>query len=284
MAIQFSRVVTTQAERVAERFAARNVPLREFGDAASPLIMAHNFRLRGRPFGPHPHAGFSVLSYVFEDSAASLRSRDSLGHDITMGAGGVVWTQAARGLVHHEIAADHTAHLHGLQCFVNMASKNKVAAPRVMWLEPGAVPEWHGRAGDRVRIAVGSYEGLSSPLEPIERFDFFDMYLQREVPLHLRPGWNTLIYVLEGIAIVHADGRDLQIGAEHVVAIRGEGTRAAIQSSPSAHVVIMAGAAIREPVLASGPFIMSTQAEMEDALRRYHAGDMGDLAPLPDEE
>ena len=55
------------------------------------------FRVTGRPFPPHPHAGFSAVTYVLEDSEGKLRSRDSLGNDLVTGPGGIVWTQAGSG-------------------------------------------------------------------------------------------------------------------------------------------------------------------------------------------
>ena len=45
---------------------------------------------------------------------------------------------------------------------------------------PSRVPEWRSGAGDRIRIVVGSYEGLASPLVPAEPFNLLDVALRRE--------------------------------------------------------------------------------------------------------
>jgi redox-sensitive bicupin YhaK (pirin superfamily) len=62
---------------------------------------------------------------VFEDSKAALRSRDSLGEDVVVGPGGIVWTEAGRGVMHEELPASDDE-LHGLQIFVNLSAKNKL--------------------------------------------------------------------------------------------------------------------------------------------------------------
>jgi redox-sensitive bicupin YhaK (pirin superfamily) len=82
------------------------------------------FRVTGRPFPPHPHAGFSAVTYVLEDSEGKLRSRDSLGNDLVTGPGGIVWTQAGSGLIHEELPADSNRELHAVQVFVNLSSRN----------------------------------------------------------------------------------------------------------------------------------------------------------------
>ena len=61
-----------------------------------------HYRMSGPTFAPHPHAGFSAVSYVFEDSKGGLRNRDSLQHDLVIEPGAMVWTQAGSGVVHDE--------------------------------------------------------------------------------------------------------------------------------------------------------------------------------------
>lgn len=49
-------------------------------------------------FPPHPHAGFSAVTYLFEDSGGALVNRDSLGDRSRIEPGALHWTQAARGI------------------------------------------------------------------------------------------------------------------------------------------------------------------------------------------
>src|SRR5271165_5517593 len=87
MAIQFSNVLAAKPWGKGEVFSAKGVNLYELGERASPIVVLDDFRVRGRPFGPHPHAGFSAITYVFEESQGGVRSRDSLGNDVEVRAG-----------------------------------------------------------------------------------------------------------------------------------------------------------------------------------------------------
>jgi hypothetical protein len=90
-------------------FSANSIGLHDLDERASPAAVLDDFRVRGRPFGPHPHAGFSALTY---------------------GPGGIVWFQAARGAMHREFPAEQGRELHGAQVFVKLGGKDKFIAPR----------------------------------------------------------------------------------------------------------------------------------------------------------
>jgi len=279
MTIAFSSVIASRPRSIGDIFSVRSLDLREMESLASPIIVLDNFRVSGQPFGPHPHAGFSAVTYVFEDSPGSLRSRDSLGNDIVVGPGGIVWTQAGSGVMHEELPAEADRELHGLQVFVNLSAKNKLAKPQVLMLNSVDVPEWESDAGERVKVVVGTFDGVSSSLAPIEAFSLLDIHLQREVTFSLENGNNAIVYVITGSVRAHADGGECRLDTERAVALRGEG-RVTLRASESAHVVVLSGTDIQEPVVSHGAFIMNDRSQIEAAVKRYNAGDMGHLAPL----
>jgi pirin-like protein len=105
----------------------------QLGGLASPVLVFDDFRVRKLPFSPHPHAGFSAVTYVLEDSQRGLRSRTSLGNDIVVGPGGIVWTQAGRGVIHEEAPADadreQSSHVEHSSCGVT-EQRYRTAVPR----------------------------------------------------------------------------------------------------------------------------------------------------------
>jgi redox-sensitive bicupin YhaK (pirin superfamily) len=280
MAIKFSPIIEAKSWGTGDGFSAKGFNLYERGEQASPVAVLDDFRVSGRPFPPHPHAGFSALTYVFEDSESGVRSRDSLGNDVVVGPGGIVWFQAAQGALHQEVPAEIGRELHGAQIFVNLSSKNKLAAPLTRWLASDAVPGWPSKNGDRVRVVVGSYEDVSSPLVPVEPFNLLDVTLQREISFGVQNGHYGLVYVLEGSVLVRADGCEQRLPGAHGLALRGGEGRATIEAVEPAHFLILSGAEIREPVLVDGPFIMNERSQIETAIARFRAGEMGNLAPL----
>ena len=106
-----------------------------------PFINLDDFRMSEPTFPPHPHAGFSAVTYMFEDSAGAFTNRDSLGDHSRIGPGSLHWTQAAAGMMHEEIPEQRGLVCHGLQMFVNLRSDHKNAAPRAFHVDAAAVPE-----------------------------------------------------------------------------------------------------------------------------------------------
>ncbi len=278
MPIQFSPAIPARERGQGRSFSVRSIDLEGLGMRASPLAVLDDFRVRGQPFGPHPHAGFAAVTYVFEDSQASLRSRDSLGGDTTVGPGGIVWTQAGSGVIHEELPAQVGRELHGLQVFVNVSAKNKLTAPQVFKLHGAEVPEWRNGTGDRLRVVVGAFDGIESPLVPAEPFTLLDVKLQHEISFDLPAGHSALVYAPSGSTFAKADGRIREVAGGHALALQGSG-RVSFEAIRQAHMVILSGPEIHEPVFMDGPFIMNDRAQSEAALARYRAGAMGSLAP-----
>ena len=76
------------------------------------------------------------------------------------------------------------------------------------------------------------------------------------------------------------NGREQQVAGEHALALYGSGGRVRFEAVHPAHLLMLSGAEIREPVLAQGPFIMNERSQIEAAVARYRTGAMGHLEPL----
>lgn len=279
MSIRFSPMVSSRRRNHGGTFSLKAIGLHDLAEVASPVRVLDDFRVRGQPFSPHPHAGFSSVTYVFGDSEGSLRSRNSLGNDVVVGPGGIVWTQAGSGIIHHEIPADERE-LHGLQLLVNLSAKNKLVEPRVLRLQAADVPEWSSDAGDRVRVVVGAFEGRLSPLVPPEPFTFLDIQLRHRVPFDLPAGHHVLVYLVAGAVALRAGKNDRKMAGGHTIALHGSGGRVIIEALVPAHLIVLSGPDMHEPVVMDGPFIMNEPAQIVAAIARYRAGEMGHLAPL----
>ena len=89
------RLLQAQRHRIGTGFQAEG--WREPLALLDPFLMVDHFRMREAAFAPHPHAGFSAVTYLFDDSATGLVSRDSLGGEHAIAPGGLHWTLAGRG-------------------------------------------------------------------------------------------------------------------------------------------------------------------------------------------
>ncbi len=105
-----------------------------------PFLALTDFHMTEPTFAPHPHAGFSAVTYMFRDSAGSFRNRDSLGDESVIEPGALHWTQAGAGMMHEEIPIEPGLDCHGLQLFVNLRSEHKLAPPRAFHVSAADVP------------------------------------------------------------------------------------------------------------------------------------------------
>lgn len=280
MPIEISPLLPTINASLGAGFSANRILTAQVAALMQPVMGMDHFLMSEVTFAPHPHAGFSALTYVFENSPGAIRSRDSLGNDFEMGPGGVILTQAARGVVHDERPAKVGTAVHGVQIFVNLSAKNKGLTPRVFRLEGADVPVWSDAHGNRVRVPLGQYGGVKSPILPAEPFNLLDITLKEQLELPVEAGWNTVLYVLTGEVEVSAEGETATVSGSQAIALHGDGA-ALVQAKSPAHVLVMAGLAHDEPVVSYGPFIMNTEAQIQEAVYRFQQGGMGHLDPLP---
>jgi quercetin 2,3-dioxygenase len=226
-------------------------------------------------FPRHPHRGFETVTYVI---AGAVEHGDSLGNRGRLTAGSLQWMTAGRGIIHSEMPKrgdERSTELHALQLWVNLPRSAKMTAPRYQDIAPGRVPEVGG--GARVRVLAGQRAAATGPVDGVVAAPvMLDVTLARgeqlahELPL----AHSAFVYGLDGVAIVGSGRTPLSRGD---LAVLGPGP-VALVSAPSepARVLIVAAAPIREPVARRGPFVMSTEAELDRAFEDYRAGRLTD--------
>ncbi|MES2743553.1 MAG: pirin family protein [Pseudomonadota bacterium] len=230
---------------------------------------------RGLPFGPHPHRGFETVTFILQ---GELMHSDSAGHDSVIEGGGVQWMTAGSGLVHAELSPERFkrdgGELEILQLWLNLPSRLKMTAPRYIGLQSDAiarVPTADGRAV--LHLVAGRHGGQSGPVAPLT--DVFLSWIALEDGAQLSfdglARRNVLLYVVSG-AIDLAGKR---VPAFTLAELDGQGDGLAFQARGPAVVLFGHAPPIGEPVVAHGPFVMNTRAEIEQAVRDYHSGLFG---------
>ena len=281
MRMNFSPVAAARFVRHGGNFSVHRLALERLGEGIHPIMGFDHFVMGGPTFAPHPHAGFSAVTYVFEDSRGGMRNRDSMGHDIAVLPGELVWTQAGRGVIHDEAPATPGAPVHGLQLFVNLSARNKDLAPEVFHVAKAKIPTLTDARGNRTRIVAGSYGPIASPMKSAEPFDFFDVHVRGEWTWQVPAGRSVLVYVLDGkLKVVGSDGQEQPLEDHEAVGIRengGVGEALRLQAGAGAHVLVLSGVDPQEPIAVYGPFIMNSESELARAYERYQSGQMGRL-------
>jgi redox-sensitive bicupin YhaK (pirin superfamily) len=244
-----------------------------------PLLAITDFHMTQPTFAPHPHAGFSAVTYMFRDSPGSFRNRDSLGDESMINPGDLHWTQAAHGMMHEEIPTEAGIDCHGMQLFVNLRAEHKHAVPQAFHLLAADIRSVEPSPGVLVRVVTGAAFGIASPLDglltPITLLDI-DIAPNTATYIPVAAKDRAVTLINNGSVIV--GGIELQRLA--VASLDGPSEQIEITAGTTgASLLILSGTPIEEPVLFGGPFCMNTQADIDDARHRYTRGDMGHLTP-----
>ncbi len=222
-----------------------------------------------RGFPTHPHRGFETVTYMLR---GAMEHKDSLGHAGHLGPGSAQWMTAGRGIVHSEMpnASDG---IWGFQLWVNLPRAQKMTRPRYQDIAPELVREV-GVDDAAVRIVAGEAGGARGPVEGIVTAPLMlDVRLPpRGRSRHpIAPTHNAFLYVIEGDATVGA--ARLTAGQ---VALLGEGAGVELASTEGGRVLLFAAHPIGEPVARRGPFVMNTEAELDQAADDYRTGRLVD--------
>ncbi|WP_027250999.1 pirin family protein [Photobacterium halotolerans] len=155
--------VITSSRLITHGSQFRAYSLRDEANLLDPFIGVDHAWMSGPTFPPHTHAGLSAVSYPFLDSETGIDNRDSLGTRNLIKPGGLHWTAAGSGIVHEEIPAEPDKTVHSLQIFIDLPDDKKNMAPQPFILEAETVPSVKV-PGARIRVPVGSYGDITSPL------------------------------------------------------------------------------------------------------------------------
>jgi redox-sensitive bicupin YhaK (pirin superfamily) len=254
-------------------FGLRHLP----GFSLDPFLSLDDFVMSVPTFPPHPHAGFSAVTYMLESSPGAFTNRDSLGDRSRIGPGAIHWTQAGRGMMHEEIPEHPGTDCHGVQMFVNLGSAHKSAPPRALHADREQIPELV-QAGARARVLAGELGGLRSPLEGLlTPVLFLDVHLDAgaELRIPLDPASNAFLLTVAGGGAVGP----VALGPHTAVGLAADGDEIDLRGGPKGlELLVCAGRSIGEPVVFGGPFAMTHRDEIEQAHARFERGEMGRLS------
>lgn len=215
-------------------------------------------------FPSHPHRGFITLTYMLD---GHMEHQDSMGNQGDLRAGGAQWMKAASGVIHSEMPKQTEGLMRGFQLWINLPSSEKMSEPAYQELTPGAIPSVEA-SGLRVRVLSGEYGDVKGPIDdPNTHVVYLDVSLEPGARFeHDLPASHTaFVNVFEGMARV--GDTDLP---RHHLAVLGEGERVVVAAGESgARFILVAGRPIGEPVVQYGPFVMTSSAEIEQAMRDY---------------
>lgn len=268
-------------------------------DYGAPKIFPPTSKKLG--VGQHPHRGFETVTIAFQ---GEIEHSDNKGNTGVIGPGDVQWMTAARGIVHEEHHSRKFAKEGGTlemcQLWVNLPAAHKmnkahyqpimsadIPVVDLVCVDGAEAPEaavdvdgssssssssTPAEARSTARVIAGSYNGVAGPATthtPIEVWDVELNSKKKTFQLDTPTGHNTLVFVRRGAVEIAGE----KLGLADVAILSKTGTSIHVKAAEkNTKLLVLSGQPIDEPIAARGPFVMNTQAELQQAVRDYQSG------------
>lgn len=260
-------------QRRSTHHSARMVISPEKPEDTSPfLLMAEDWFAPPAGFPTHPHRGMETVTFVVE---GQMLHEDHTGASGVLDAGDVEFMTAGSGVLHSEMPGP--AGVHSLQLWLNLPARLKSVPAKYTNLGRKNAPV-HREPGVEVRVyagRVGAAAVAHGSTWPITLADV-SMAESAVFELLIPSGDRMFAYVLAGEAALGANRRSVhteQVAwAELTTEGNGGGDTLRIEAVSATRLLVYCSPVIEEPVVMGGPFVMNTEAQIEQAYADLRAG------------
>ncbi len=233
-------------------------------------------------FPQHPHRGFETVTIV---RRGLIDHSDSLGATARFGRGDVQWLTAGKGISHCEMfplvdnAAPNPVEL--FQIWLNLPKADKLVDPHFTMLWDDKIPRHveTDASGKQTELTViaGTIGDARAPSPPpsswASRVDsdvaIWSIRMQPGATFTLPPakaGTNRVLYFFRGARLEIAD----RTVTKACGLVLEPAVPTQLTAGPDAvELLLLQGRPIGEPVVAHGPFVMNTRAEIQQAFADY---------------
>jgi redox-sensitive bicupin YhaK (pirin superfamily) len=247
------------------------------------LVLMEDWMREPGGFPDHPHRGIETVTFVLD---GELHHADNRGNSGVLGADDVQWMTAGRGIIHAELPnEDHSSHT--LQLWLNLPSASKMVESAYQdLLATSSIALEDDRA--RIRLISGAIEGVHAATVNQTPVQYLDVRLGEEghgrVTLPVPAAHNGFVLVLEGEVAIGADATAATPGQVAWLDFPSKSASGIstldLRAEAPVRVLVVSGLPIREPVVAYGPFVMNTEAEIVQAYNDFHSGKFGGPTPV----
>jgi redox-sensitive bicupin YhaK (pirin superfamily) len=256
------------------------------GEFFNPFLVFHhgkavadkNIPTHLQGVGPHPHRGFSPVSFIYK---GGVHHQDSRGNNHVVYEGGTQWTSAGMGIIHSERMPEdileHGGEQELLQVWINTPAANKMEQPKYYPASKSETPTiTTGDGLTTIRIPAGELncvKGIIPTHTPVNTF-MGEMKKGGSFTFNLPSNHNTLLYVLEGEMKIN---KTEKLSSKQLALFNNDGDSFTVEATTNSLFFVGSGEPINEPIASHGPFVMNTETEIMEAFRDYKMGKMGVL-------
>lgn len=239
-------------------------------------------------FPAHPHCGFETVTIVRK---GLVDHSDSLGAAGRFGNGDVQWMTAGKGVQHSEmfplLNRDKENPFELFQIWLNLPRKKKFAPPHFAMLWSESIPVHVEKDGfgksTTITIIAGVLGDVHAPSPAPDSWAADSANDLAIWTIRMDPGavWrlkaasnpvNRTLYFFKGSSII-VEGE--KISPNHAVLLKPDQEISLENGLEEGHFLFLQGMPIGEPVAHYGPFVMNTQAEIQQVMHEYQRTEFG---------
>ncbi|KAJ5455768.1 uncharacterized protein N7458_004032 [Penicillium daleae] len=249
----------------------------------SPFLMLDHFTIgKGAGFPDHPHRGQETITYLL---SGGVDHEDFAGNKGTIGPGDLQFMTAGRGIMHAEMPhenPDGSPNV-GMQLWVDLPQKLKMCEPRYRDLRANEIPL---AKADDGRVEIKVISGQSHGVDSVRDLAYTPVWL---LDVTIRPGgklsqtlpqgWNAFAYTLSGKTIFGSNDSTQVVKEFHNVVFEqtGDLVEASVpdNADSESRFIIVAGQPLDQKVVQYGPFVLTSQEEVYQAMLDYQTASNG---------
>ena len=248
-------------------------------DHVDPFLLFDHFGSKDpadyiKGFPMHPHRGIETVTYMI---SGHVNHKDSIGNSGSITDGDVQWMTSGRGIMHEEMPQPNEGEMVGFQLWVNLPARLKMIPARYQNIISEQIPEIQHEDGVRIRVIAGEVDGVSGPVKEIVADP---TYLDISIPPNkmfsqpIESGQAAFAYIFEGAGLFEAETSDTgtAIAGPRLIVFDDGDLVTVRASAPGIRFLLVSGKPLNEPIARYGPFVMNTQAEIEQALEDLKNG------------
>lgn len=236
-----------------------------------PILMLDSFDSTNpkeyeKGFPMHPHRGIETISLI---SQGNMIHRDSLGNEDKISDGEVQWMTAGSGILHEE-RLPASKRLLGVQLWLNMPGKDKMAKPEYHSIKKEEIQGIPIKGGT-LRLISGQYKEYESFMGRYLPLDYYHIILNPNTQFNINVDQekSIMLFLLSG---------DAKVAGEEVIeksAVKlSKGTSLEIESlDESIEILFISSDPLGEPISWGGPIVMNYREEIELAFKELRNGD-----------
>ena len=255
-------------------------------EAPDPFLLLHHANIKvpihtaikNAGVGPHPHRGFSPVTFIFK---GGVHHRDSRGNNNVVYAGGTQWMNAGMGIIHSE-RPPQDIHENGsrqeiIQLWVNTPAAHKMDRPAYYPLTEAETPTiLSDDSLVKINIQAGELNGVKGKIPTFSPVNTFTVHMKKggNFRFNIPRSHNAFIYLLNGQLQVTGDS---EVNASYAVIFNNDGDGFGLTALEDTDFFVGTGEPLNEPIASHGPFVLNSQTQLMEAFRDYQMGKMGVL-------